>query len=81
MPIITSVQVIQHGGLMQDAAEPVSSEDVKLFELPWFGERLGCRPQWRAVQAAVGAVGVVKIFELPQRAQQVTLVPDQGAVE
>jgi hypothetical protein len=30
--------------LMEDAAEPVASEDVKLFELAWFGERLGCRP-------------------------------------
>jgi hypothetical protein len=30
--------------LMEDAAEPVSSEDVELIELAWFGERLGCRP-------------------------------------
>jgi hypothetical protein len=30
--------------LMEDAAEPVSSVDVKLIELAWFGERLGCRP-------------------------------------
>jgi hypothetical protein len=27
--------------LMEDAAESVSSEDVKLVELAWFGERLG----------------------------------------
>ena len=30
--------------LMEDAAEPVASEDVKLFELAWFGERLGGWP-------------------------------------
>jgi hypothetical protein len=29
---------------MEDAAEPVSSEDVELIELAWFAERLGCRP-------------------------------------
>jgi hypothetical protein len=35
-----------------------------LIELAWFGERLGGRP-WRcAVQAVVGAVGVVEVFEL-----------------
>jgi hypothetical protein len=27
--------------LMKDAAEPVSSKDVKLIESAWFGERLG----------------------------------------
>jgi hypothetical protein len=32
--------------LMEDAAEPVSSEDVRMIELAWFGERLGCQP-WR----------------------------------
>src|SRR4051812_38348010 len=30
--------------LMEDAAESVSPEDVKLVELAWFGERLGYRP-------------------------------------
>ena len=30
--------------LMEDAAESVSSKDVKLFESVWFGERLGGRP-------------------------------------
>jgi hypothetical protein len=30
--------------LMEDAAESVSSEDVKLFESAWFAERLGRRP-------------------------------------
>lgn len=43
---------------VEDAAEPVSSADVKLIESVWFGERLGGRPQWRAVQAAVGPVFV-----------------------
>jgi hypothetical protein len=30
--------------LMEDAAESASSEDVKLIESAWFGERLGSRP-------------------------------------
>ena len=30
--------------LVEDAAEPVPSEDRELFELAWLGERLGCRP-------------------------------------
>jgi hypothetical protein len=29
---------------MEDAAESVSSKDVKLLESAWFGERLGSRP-------------------------------------
>jgi hypothetical protein len=30
--------------LMENAAEPISSTDVKLIESAWFGERLGGRP-------------------------------------
>jgi hypothetical protein len=30
--------------LIEDAAEPVSSKDVKLIESAWLGERLGDRP-------------------------------------
>lgn len=30
--------------LMENAAEPISSEDVKLIESAWFGGRLGGRP-------------------------------------
>jgi hypothetical protein len=66
---------------MEDAAEPVSSEDVKLIESAWFGEWLGGRPQRRAVQAPVGAVFVIEVFEFAQCVQQMVLVPDQGAVE
>jgi hypothetical protein len=29
---------------VKDAAEPVSSEDVKLIELAWFGKRFGGGP-------------------------------------
>jgi hypothetical protein len=29
---------------VEDAAEPVASQDRELFELAWFGERLECRP-------------------------------------
>jgi hypothetical protein len=55
--------------LVEDAAKPVLSEDVELIELAWFGERLGCRPKRCTVQAPVGAVGVVEVFELTQGAQ------------
>jgi hypothetical protein len=30
--------------LVEDAAEPVSSKNVKLIELAWLGERFGGRP-------------------------------------
>ena len=66
---------------MEDAAESVSSADVELIESAWFGERIGGRPQWCAVQAAVGSVLVVEGFELAECVLQVGLVPDQGAVK
>jgi hypothetical protein len=54
--------------LVEDAAEPVASEDGEVFELAWFGERLGCRP-WRcANQAAVGTMGVIEGLELTKGA-------------
>jgi hypothetical protein len=67
--------------LMENAAEPVASTDVKLIESTRFGERLGGRPSRRTVQAPVEPVFVIEVFELTQCVQQVVLVPDQGAVK
>src|SRR4051812_32661547 len=63
------------------AAESVSSADVEVVELLWFGDRIGGRPERRAVQGAVVPVLVVVGLELAECVEQVGLVPDQGAVE
>jgi hypothetical protein len=49
---------------VEDAAEPVSSADVKLIQSACFIERLGCRPKRRAVQGTVMPVLVVEGLEL-----------------
>ncbi|MFL6055435.1 MAG: hypothetical protein ACJ72W_21415 [Actinoallomurus sp.] len=67
--------------LVEGAPEPVLSAEVKLIEPAWFGERLGGRPERRAVQAAVMPVLVVIGLELAECVEQVGLVPDQGPVK
>jgi hypothetical protein len=54
---------------VEDAAEPVSSADIELVELAWFGERFGCRPEGRTAQGSVVPVLVVEGLELAERLQ------------
>ncbi|MFL6056733.1 MAG: hypothetical protein ACJ72W_28125 [Actinoallomurus sp.] len=66
---------------VEDAAEPVSSADVKLIESACFIERFGRRPKRLAVQGTVMPVLVVEGLELAECVEQVGLVPDQGSAK
>lgn len=67
--------------LVEDAAEAVASVDVKPGGAR-FGDGCRQRAQWPGVaDPLVRPVGVVELLELAKCAQQVRLVPDQGAVE
>jgi hypothetical protein len=67
---------------VEDSAETPASSDVQAGDLVWIGDRRRERTLWSGVRdAAMRPMGVVEDFELAQGAQQVVLVPDQGAVE
>jgi len=68
--------------LVEDAAKAVLSADIKTGG----GNRCGDRRRQSAQRLGVGdalvrPVRVIELLELPQRVEQVRLVPDQGAVE
>ena len=67
---------------VQDAAEAVASSHVESGYPVGIGELGG---QWverpGVCDALVWTVSVIEVFELPQGVQQVSLVPDQGAVQ
>ena len=68
--------------LVEDAAEAVTSSYVEACYLVRIGDRDGQGAHRAGVgDALVRSVGVVELLELAQSADQVTLVPDQGAVE
>jgi hypothetical protein len=54
---------------VEDAAEPVSSADIKLVESAWLGEWFGCRPEGRTAKGSVVPVFVVEGLELAERLQ------------
>lgn len=58
--------------LVEDAAKSVVSSDAEPGYLVWIGDRCG---QW------VQRPGVVEVLEFVQCVQQVSLVPDQCAVQ
>jgi hypothetical protein len=68
--------------LMDDASEAVASAYVQPGDLSRIADRFGYRMERGClIHGLVGAVPVVVFFELPERPQRVTLVPDQGAIE
>ncbi len=68
--------------LVEDPAQTLASSYVQARDLPWVDDRRWQRTQRAGVRdALVGPVRVVELFELTQGAQEVALVPDQGAVE
>lgn len=68
--------------LMDGAAESVLSADAQPLEFVGVGDRLGQRTERRRLlERSVRPVRVVMPFELAQRTEQVTLIPDQCAVE
>jgi hypothetical protein len=63
---------------VEDAAEAVVSADVQVRDLLRVGYRFGERAQGcRSLEGPVGPVLVVEVLELPQRMQEVALVPDE----
>lgn len=63
---------------VEDAAEAVASADIEARDLLRVGHRFGKRAQGRSTLAgSVGPVLVVEVLELPQRMQEVALVPDR----
>jgi hypothetical protein len=67
---------------VEDAAEAVPSADVEVRGLLRVGYRFGERVQGcGSLEGPVGPVLVVEVLELPQRMQQVTLIPDERAVQ
>jgi hypothetical protein len=67
---------------VEDAAQSLSSADVQVGDLGLVGDRWWQRVQWSCVgDALVGSVRVVELFVLPQSAEQMSLVPDQSAIE
>ena len=67
---------------VEDAAEAVASADIEARDLLRVGHRFGKRAQGRStLEGSVGPVLVVEVLELPQRMQEVALVPDEGAVQ
>jgi hypothetical protein len=67
---------------VDDSAEAVVSADVQARGATRIGDRLRDWTKWcRLIHRLVRAVSVVVVFELPQRIQKMSLVPDQGAVQ
>jgi hypothetical protein len=67
--------------LAEGAAEPVSSADIEVRDLFRIGNRFRERAQWcGSPESPVGPVLIIEVLELPERVQQVTLVPDERAV-
>ena len=68
--------------LVDDTSEAVASAYVQPGDLSRIADRFGHRTERGClIHGLVGAVPVVVFFELPQRPQEVALVPDQGAIE
>ena len=68
--------------LMEDAAEAVTSTDVKVRDRVWISARLRQRVRRSGVRdPPMGPMGVVKPLVLAQSMQQMRLVPDQGPVQ
>lgn len=68
--------------LAEDDAEPVPSADVEVRDLLKAGYRFGKRAQGRgSPEGPVGPVLVAGVPGLPQRMQEVMLIPDERAVQ
>src|SRR5690242_17726063 len=68
--------------LVEDAAEPVPSMYVEARDLLRVGYRFGERAQGcGSPEGPVRPVLVVEVLELPQRMQEVMLIPDERAVQ
>jgi hypothetical protein len=67
---------------MDDSPETVVPTNVQARGAAHIGDRLRDRTKWRRlIHRLVRAVPVVVVLELPQRALEMPLVPDQGAIE
>ncbi|WP_235613891.1 hypothetical protein [Streptomyces olivochromogenes] len=67
---------------MEDAAESVAFSYVEAGDPPRIGDRWERRVQWAGVgNALMRSTPVAELLELPQRAEQVVMVPDEGAVQ
>lgn len=68
--------------LVENPSQPLPSSDVQVGHLVWFGNRWRQRLQRACVgDALMRPMLVVKGLELTEGVEQVTLVPDQRAVE
>jgi transposase len=68
--------------LVDDTSEAIASAYVQPGDLSRIADRFGYRTERGClIHGLVGAVPVVVFFELPQRPQEVALIPDQGAIE
>ena len=67
--------------LVEGAAEPVPSADIKVRDPLGIGNRFRERAQWcGSLESPVGPVIVIEVLELSERVQEVSLVPDERAV-
>jgi hypothetical protein len=68
--------------LVEGAAESVASAYVETGDFVGVGDGLGHWAEWRCLShGLVRTVGVVMGFEFAQEAAEVTLVPDEGAIQ
>jgi hypothetical protein len=68
--------------LMEGSAEAVVSSDIEVDDQTFVGDRFRRRTQRGGLmQRPMRAMLVVVALELAQRVQQVSVVPDQGAVQ
>jgi hypothetical protein len=68
--------------LVEDAAESVAISCAEAGGLPRIGDRWGQRVQWAGIgDALMRSMPVAELLELPQRAEQVVTVSDEGAVQ
>ena len=68
--------------LVEGAAEPVPSADIQLRDPLTIGNRLGERAHGcGSPEGPMGPVLIVEVPGLPQRLQEVALIPDERAVQ
>jgi hypothetical protein len=68
--------------LVEGAAEPVPSADIEVRDPLRIGNRFRERARWcGSPECPVGPVLVIEVLELPERVQEVALVPDERPVQ
>ena len=67
---------------VEGTAEPVPSSDIQVGDPLGIGDRVGWRVQGCGCsEGSMGSVLVVEVLELPERVQELALVPDERAVQ